>query len=181
MACASASMWANAVLSEPIDAGKSKVTAAFKQMGVTVEAPFKKVSGQVDFDPSDATKSSARITIDIGSFDLGDPQYNKEVLKPEWFDAARHPSANFTSTSIAPSGANAFVADGKLTIKGKTLDVKMPVTVKNDAGMRSFEGRLPIKRLAYGIGEGEWKDTSLVADEVVIAFKLATPVVPGKK
>jgi polyisoprenoid-binding protein YceI len=32
---------------------------------------------------------------------------------------------------------------------------------------------LPIKRLAFGIGEGEWKDTSIVADEVVIKFRVA--------
>ena len=35
-----------------------------------------------------------------------------------------------------------------------------------------FEGNLPIKRLAFGIGEGEWKDASIVADEVVIKFRV---------
>jgi len=35
-----------------------------------------------------------------------------------------------------------------------------------------FEGQLPIKRLAFNIGEGEWKDTSMVADEVVIKFRV---------
>ena len=33
-----------------------------------------------------------------------------------------------------------------------------------------FDGAVPIKRLAYNIGEGEWKDTSMVADDVVIKF-----------
>ena len=35
-----------------------------------------------------------------------------------------------------------------------------------------FEGALPIKRLAFNIGDGEWKDTSMVADEVLIKFRV---------
>ena len=35
-----------------------------------------------------------------------------------------------------------------------------------------FEGALPIKRLAFNIGEGEWKDTSMVADDVIIKFRV---------
>jgi polyisoprenoid-binding protein YceI len=31
---------------------------------------------------------------------------------------------------------------------------------------------VPIKRLAFGIGDGEWKDTSVVADEVIIKFRI---------
>ena len=61
---------------------------------------------------------------------------------------------------------------GKLTIKGKTTDVAFPMTVKNDGARQVFEGALPIKRLTYAIGEGEWKDTSLVADDVVIKFRV---------
>ena len=34
-------------------------------------------------------------------------------------------------------------------------------------------GVLPIKRLAFKIGDGEWADTSMVADEVQVKFKLA--------
>jgi polyisoprenoid-binding protein YceI len=33
---------------------------------------------------------------------------------------------------------------------------------------------LPIKRLTFNIGDGEWKDTSVVADEVVIKFRVVT-------
>ena len=61
---------------------------------------------------------------------------------------------------------------GKLTIKGKTADVNFPLTVKTEAGKQVFEGQLPIRRLAFNIGEGEWKDTSMVADEVVIKFRV---------
>jgi len=32
---------------------------------------------------------------------------------------------------------------------------------------------LPIKRSQFGIGTGEWKDASVVADEVLIKFHIA--------
>jgi len=77
------------------------------------------------------------------------------------------------STSIKPAGAGKLNVTGKLTIKGKTADVSFPLTVKPEGGKQVFEGQLPIRRLAFNIGEGEWKDTSMVADEVVIKFRVA--------
>jgi polyisoprenoid-binding protein YceI len=71
------------------------------------------------------------------------------------------------------AGAGKLTVTGKLTIKGKAADVTFPLTVKADGGKQVFEGALPIKRLAYNIGEGEWKDTSMVADDVTIKFHVA--------
>jgi hypothetical protein len=65
---------------------------------------------------------------------------------------------------------------GKLTIKGKTADVTFPLAVKKDGATQVFDGALPIKRLTYNIGEGEWKDTGMVADEVTIKFHIV-PVI----
>ncbi|HEU4620585.1 MAG TPA: YceI family protein [Burkholderiaceae bacterium] len=166
----------NVAHAQTLDSSKSAVTITFKQMGVPVDAKFKKVAGQLTFDPANTATAKATVDIDVASFDLGDPLYNQEVLKKEWFDAAKYPKATFTSTAISPASNGRLDASGKLTIKGRTLDVKVPVTMKTEAGASVFEGALPIKRLAFNIGEGEWKDTSMVADEVIIKFKLVAPV-----
>ena len=97
---------------------------------------------------------------------------NKEVAKKEWFDSAKFPKASFVSSSIKPAGAGKLTVAGKLSIKGKSMDVAFPLTVKAEGGKQVFEGALPIRRLAFNIGEGEWKDTSMVADEVVIKFRV---------
>jgi polyisoprenoid-binding protein YceI len=151
------------------DPAKSTVSAVFKQMNVPVEAKFKKFSAQIDYDGTKPAASKANLEIDIPSFDLGDPEYNQEVLKKEWFNAAQFPKASFVSTSMTGDASKLNVT-GKLTIKGKAVDVSFPVMVKKDGGTTVFDGNLPIKRLAFGIGEGEWKDTTTVADEVVIKF-----------
>ncbi|QJE00326.1 YceI family protein [Massilia forsythiae] len=154
------------------DAAHSSVSAVFKQMNVPVESNFKRFNAVLDYDAAHPDKASARVDIDIASFDLGSAQYNQEVTKKGWFNAAQFPKASFVSSSIKPAGAGKLNVTGKLTIKGKTQDVGFPMTVKTAAGKQVFEGQLPIKRLAFNIGEGEWKDTDMVADDVVIKFRV---------
>jgi len=155
------------------DAARSNVSAVFKQMDVPVESPFKKFSAQIDYDAAHPEKASARVDIDTASMDIGTPEYNREIAKKEWFNSAQFPKASFVSSAIRPAGAGKLNVTGKLTIKGRTQDVSFPLSVKPEGGKQVFEGQLPIKRLAFNIGEGEWKDTSMVADEVVIKFRVA--------
>lgn len=157
-----------------VDTAKSSVSAVSKQMGVPVEGKFKKFSAQIDFNAAKPEASKANVDIDVASFDLGSAEFNSEVMKKEWFNAAQFPKATFVSTGIKPAAGGKYDVAGKLTVKGKTADVVFPLTVKKEGAAQVFEGALPIKRLAHNIGEGEWKDTSMVADEVVIKFRVVT-------
>jgi polyisoprenoid-binding protein YceI len=152
------------------DPAKSTVSATFKQMNVPIESKFKKFTAAIDYDAAKPDASKATVEVETASLDMGDPDYNKEVAKKEWFNAAQFPKATFVSSSIKAAGAGKLTVTGKLTVKGKTSDVTFPLTVKTEAGKQVFDGVLPIKRLTYNIGEGEWKDTSMVADEVVLKF-----------
>jgi polyisoprenoid-binding protein YceI len=155
------------------DVAHSSVSAVFKQMNVPVESNFKRFTAQIDYDAAHPEKATARVDIDTASFDMGEADYNKEIAKKEWFNSAQFPKASFVSSSIKPAGAGKLNVTGKLTIKGKTQDVSFPLSVKPEGGKQVFEGQLPIKRLAFNVGEGEWKDTGMVADEVVIKFRVA--------
>jgi len=155
-----------------LDLNKSAVSATFKQMNVPVDANFTKFSAMVDFDANKLGAAKASIDIHIPSFDLGDPDYNHEVQKKEWFNGSQFPKASFVSSKIKSLTAGKFEVSGKLTIKGRTADVNFPLTLKKEGSAQIFEGSLPIRRLAFSIGEGEWKDTSIVADEVIIKFRI---------
>lgn len=156
------------------DASQSSVSAVFKQMNVPIEAKFRKFNAQIDFDSAKPEAAKANVEIDIPSFDLGDPDINKDAQKKDWFNGAQYPKASFVSSSLKAAANGRLDVTGKLTIKGKTADVSFPLTVKKEGANQVFEGALPIKRLAFNIGEGEWKDTSMVADEVVIKFRVVT-------
>ncbi|AGK48562.1 MULTISPECIES: YceI family protein [Burkholderia] len=155
-----------------VDVAKSKVSAVSKQMNVPTEGVFKKFSAQIRFDPAKAAQGSAQMTIDVASYDLGDQMYNDQVAGKDWFDAKTYPQATFVSTAIAPAGGSKYNVSGKLTIKGKTVPVTVPVTVTQNGAAQVFDGVLPIKRSTFNVGTGEWKDTSVVADEVQIKFHI---------
>jgi polyisoprenoid-binding protein YceI len=155
-----------------VDTTKSTVSATSKQMNVPVDGTFKKFTAQLTFDPAKPAAGSAKLSIDTASYDLGDESYNAQVRGKEWFDAAQYPNATFVSSAIAPAGGNQFKVSGTLTIKGKSENVTVPVTVAQQSSTQSFDGALPIKRSQFDIGTGEWKDTSVVADEVVIKFHI---------
>ncbi|MGJ9420194.1 YceI family protein [Massilia sp. CMS3.1] len=171
-----ASLFASALAGAAVlktDPAKSSVVAVFKQMNVPVEANFKTFTARIDYDAARPEASKAAVDMVTASIDLGDAEYNREVSKKEWFNTAQFPKASFVSTSIKPAGPGKLTVAGKLTIKGRTADVNFPLTVKTESGKHLFEGQLPIRRLAFNIGEGEWKDTSMVADEVVIKFRVS--------
>ena len=155
------------------DVAHSSVSAVFKQMDVPVESSFKRFDARIDYDAAHPDKASARVDIDTASFDMGQADYNKEIAKKEWFNSAQFPKATFVSSSIKPAGAGKLTVTGKLTIKGKTADVSFPLSVKPEGGKQVFEGQLPIKRRVFNVGEGEWQDTSIVADDIVIKFRVA--------
>jgi polyisoprenoid-binding protein YceI len=153
-----------------IDAAHSTITATSKQMSVPVEGKFTQFSAQLAFDPAKPAAGSAKVDVNMTSYDLGDETYNDEVRGKDWFDAKTYPSATFVSSAIAPAGADKFNVTGKLTIKGKSQTVVVPVTVTTQGAAHVFDGSLTIRRSQYDVGLGEWKDTSVVADDVVIKF-----------
>jgi polyisoprenoid-binding protein YceI len=162
------------VSAQPVDVARSRITATFEQMGVPVDAQFTRFSGDIAFDAQAPAKTTASLTVDVGSFDLGDPEYNNEVRKPEWFDTAKFASATFVANTVKVLAPDRLEAAGTLTIKGRTQPVVVPIAVKQDGAQRIFSGELPIKRLAFHIGEGEWAATDMVADIVKIRFTVVT-------
>ena len=161
---------------------KSRVSCVSRQMNVPVEAQFKKFTAQIAFDPAKPETGNARIEIDVGSFDIDNAEVNDEVRSKPWFDVRSFPKATFVSSGIKPLGGGRYEARGSLTIKGKTAEVLAPFTYKEDAGSGVFDGAFSIKRLQYNIGEGVWKDTDTVADEVQIKFRIVVAIArPGAK
>ena len=152
---------------------QSEVKFTARQMGVPLEGHFKTFSAQVAFDPAKLATSKIRFTVDTGSATLGSRETDAELPKPTWFNVPKFPQAQFESSSIKAVGGGKFDVAGTLTIKGNAQSVVVPVTLTQSGATTTAAGALPIKRLAFKIGENEWADTSMVADDVQVKFKLA--------
>lgn len=156
---------------------QSEIAFTSRQMGVPVEGKFKSFSAQVAFDPAKLATSHIAFTVDTGSADIG-REANAEMPKAVWFNIAQFPKATFQSSSIKRIDATKFEVSGKLSIKGVSSDVVVPVTLAQSGATTTASGAFPIKRLSFRIGEKEWADTSMVADEVQVKFKIALTGVP---
>jgi polyisoprenoid-binding protein YceI len=176
---ASAMFCAGVAAAQTVLYDKSRISCVSRQMNVPVEAVFRKFTAQIAFDPARAETSKAQIDIDVGSFDIDNAEANDEARSKPWFDARGFPKATFVSSAIRALGGGRFEARGALTIKGKTLDVVTPFTWREEAGGGVIDGTFSVKRLQYNIGDGVWKDTETVADDVQIRYRLVLGPLPN--
>lgn len=169
--------------------GQSDISFTSRQMGVPVDGNFKKFDAQVAFDPKKPEAARIAFTVDLGSANLGAPETEVELAKPDWFNTKLFPQATFQSVAVKPTGAGKFDVSGKLSIKGASRDIVVPVSLTQTGGAdpknptptptTTATGAFVLKRLEFKIGDGDWKDTSMVANDVNVKFKLTLSGVPA--
>lgn len=160
-------------------APQSEVGFTIKQMGVPVSGRFKRFGVQTNFDPKSPQTSQVTLRFDLASATVS-PDADAELGKPDWFATARFPQATFQSTGIKALGGGRFEVAGKLGIKGITRDVVVPMQLVQAGGLSTVTGGLVVKRLDFKVGEGDWADTSFVANDVQVKFKLVLQGVPAQ-
>ena len=156
----------------------SEISFVTRQMGVPVEGRFGRFSARIALDPKQPAGGSVAFTIDTASARFGVAETDAEVGKPAWLAVAKFPQATFQSTAVKATGAGRFEVAGKLTIKGRTQDVTVPVQLAQAGGASTATGSFTIRRLEFLVGEKEWADTSMVANDVVVRFKLQMTGLP---
>jgi polyisoprenoid-binding protein YceI len=157
---------------------QSEIVFTSTQMGVPVEGRFKKFDAKIALDPKQPATGTVSFTIDAASATLGIAETDAELVKPNWFDTAKFAQASFKSSAVKGLGAGKFEVAGTLSIKGSAQPVVVPVTVTQSGANSVATGSFTIKRLVYKIGEAEWADTSLVANDVTVRFKLTLTGLP---
>jgi len=162
--------------------GRSEISFVSKQLGVPVEGKFRTFDAKLTFDPKKPEAASIAFTIDLASVSIGAAETEAELAKADWFDTAKFPKASFQSTSVKATGPASFEVAGKLVIKSLSHDVVVPVKLVQAGTDTTAEttatGTFTIKRLDWRIGDGDWKDTSTVADSVQVRFRLVLSGVP---
>ncbi len=151
---------------------QSAITFSYQQMGVKMDGRFRRFSGQLAFDPARPEAARATIEVDLASVDTGLPEADQELAGKPWFDTRAHPVARFVSGAVKPLGGNRYEVAGKLTLKGRTMDVTVPATVTVQGGSAAFDGAFTLRRADFAIGEGSWAKFDIVANDVQIKFRL---------
>jgi len=158
---------------------QSEIVFTSRQMGVPVEGRFRKFDARVAFDPRQPETGRVTLTVDLASVAMGAAESEAEVAKPGWFDTKAFPQASFQSSAIKAVGGGRFEMSGKFTLKGQSRDLTVPVTLAQAGGTSIASGSFVVKRLDFRIGDGDWSDTSLVANDVQVRFRLALSGLPA--
>ena len=175
---ASISVASSATAQQKLIPAESEISFTSRQMGVPVSGSFKKFDAQIVFDPKKPELSKVSFTVDLLSADIGNPETETELKKPGWFNSFKMPTASFTSTSVKALGTlgalgnGKFEFAGKLAIKGISQNIVVPVTLIQAKDNTRVVGSFNLKRLDFKIGDGDWNDVSIVANEVIVNLKL---------
>lgn len=142
----------------------------------TVRGAFSKVTGTIEFDEQDVSKSSVDVSIDISTVDTREPARDKDLRSEKFFDAEHFPTMTFKSTKVEQAGAGKLKVTGNLTIRGVTkevvLDVDGPTTpIKDQYGNQraAVNATTKINRQDFGV---KWNaaidNVAVVGDDVNI-------------
>lgn len=146
----------------------------FTQAGSDETGEFRGVQADFRFDPDKLAQSGFDVTVDMSSVDTGDPERDQMLKSEDLFAVDRWPEAHFKTTSITHEEGNQYLAQAQLTIRDQTREIPFPFTLEISDGGR--EGRpvfrltaeVPLKRLDYGVGKGDWAETTWISDEVLV-------------
>ncbi len=158
-----------------LDPAKSSLQFTFVQAGAQNTGRFK--SFTVGFDPPPAGSAAGRleVAVDVGSLDTGDGDRDETLRSSDLFDVAKFPQAHFSAAQITQT-ASGYEALGKLTIRGVTRDVRLPLAFReaneNGAAAAYLTGKTVVRRLDYGVGQGDWKATDQAANDVTVSWSL---------
>jgi polyisoprenoid-binding protein YceI len=153
------------------DSTASRLEFTGVQAGAEFKGAFHKFTATVDFDPEALASARFDVQIDLNSLDTMDKDRDKTMRGPDIFDIAHFPTAHFVTRSFAKTAAG-YTAVGALTLHGVTKDLPIDFQFVSTAGQPKIEGTAKLKRLEFGVGQGDWKSTEWVKDEVKVAFSL---------
>jgi len=156
----------------PAAKGGDQIGFTAMQLDVSVAGEFKSFTAAIGFDPARPESGKAEIGIDLASVSTGSDDADTLIKGRDFFDVAHGPRATFTSTRITRDGPDHYRALGRLTLKGRVADLAVPFTARSGPDGLWLEGSVPVSRLAYKVGVGEWADTGTLADSVQIHFRL---------
>lgn len=172
------------VQSWQIDPNHTAAQFSVRHMGIsTVRGAFTKVSGMVQFDPSNPAGASIDATIDTSSIDTRVKTRDDDLRSPNYFDVAKFPTITFKSKSLKSAGEGKLTVVGDLTIHGVTKEVQLnvegpsaPITDPHGNAHVGASATTNVNRKDFGVGGA----SPMVGDDISITIdvELVRPAQP---
>ncbi len=162
-----------------------KLDAPLEQIAGTTNG----ITGTVSFDPAAPEATAGTIVVDAKSLTVPNKMMSDHIQGERWLDTAKNDKITFQLdglTDVKAAGANySATAKGKLTLRGVTKDIAVPVKLsylegafgkrinKPDAkgDLLVVRGDFTVLRTDFGINPGNMEDK--VSNEIALSLALA--------
>jgi polyisoprenoid-binding protein YceI len=160
-----------------VQAAGSTLAFATQYDGETFTGTFPGFATKFSFDPANLAASTLDVTIPLAAARTGNDDRDGTLRGTDFFDAAKFAQARYTATAFRSLGDNHYAADGTLELRG----VRRPVTLSftwTPGKAPVLAGKATVQRLDFGVGTGDWADTSLIPDAVAISTRVVFAPAP---
>ncbi len=156
------------------DAQNSRLEFGFNQAGARNSGQFKTFSVELELPSTESPGGRLDVVIDVASLDTRDGDRDSMLRSAYFFDSDFHPQARFESVDIVATGEGRYTANGSLTIRETTRDIALPFVLDEEPaeGRKHLHGQISLRRLDYGVGEGEWAATTWIRNDVTISYSV---------
>ncbi len=159
---------------------KSSIEWTAIYAGKEIKGTFPDFSSDIIFSPDHLDASKVGIKIVIENLKSSDKDAQDSLLSLDWFAVSKFPIATFETTAFRHIKDDNYEADGNLTIRDKTVKITLPFTLKffedGDTAPSTRYARVTgetiIKRVDFGVGQGDWQKTDVIANDVKVSVKI---------
>jgi polyisoprenoid-binding protein YceI len=139
--------------------------------GSSFDGRFNQWTAAISYDPARLAASKFDVTVQLASAKTGDNDRDSALPGADFFDVAKYPQAHFVTTAFRQQGGQ-VIADGTLTLRGVSRPVSLGVTFKPQGSGATMDVSGTLKRLDFGVGGGQYADTSVIGPDVKVSAHL---------
>ncbi|MET0330124.1 MAG: YceI family protein [Dyella sp.] len=150
-----------------VQPAQSKLGFTSNFQGTAFDGSFAKWTAAISYDPANPATDKFDVTVDLASVHTGDKDRDGALPGADFFNTAKFPQAHFVTTGFRKNGTQ-VIADGNLTLRGVTKPVSLTVVFAPAGAGATLDVSGTVKRLDFGVGSGDYADTSVIGADVKI-------------
>jgi polyisoprenoid-binding protein YceI len=168
------------------DGAHTEINFSVNHFFTPVTGSFEDYEVTLAYNDAHPEESSVEARINVASVNTGNQKRDEHLRSADWFEAEKYPYMTFKSDAVRRVADNQFIASGPLTIKGKSQQVELPITLlgtqkippqmqpmlSGTTEVASFQTSTAIDRGDFGVGVGSWAADMVVGNEIGIEILL---------
>jgi len=156
-----------------MDPAASRLEFVATAQGTDFTGRFRKFTPRIRFDPMNPAGAWFDVAIELASVDTTNAERDDALPTRDFFWTEKYPRARFTATACkALAAAGRFQCQGTLALRGKSRRIAFPFAWSGDARTARLSASVPLNRLDFGIGTGDWADPATIGHRVSVKVAL---------